>query len=155
MATNLETMMGDLMIIQKNQMGSDELVKARITKTENIVTGLVRQYQNQGTEVVELKDRMNNLELNEEITDEQVRTIQSRVKARVSRVLGYPNGDSVRYYPIFIANIYACLRHSHSLGSRTATTRKKHFDTVMKGIEAWHPNVQELKERKDKLDNNK
>ena len=155
MARKLEDMMQDLMVIQKNQMGADELIRARISKTESIVLGLAQQFESQGTEIVEIKDRMDNLELNEEITDEQVRTIQGRIKKRVSEVLDYPNGDSPRYYRTFIADIYSNLRNNYQLGSRTATTRKKHYDTVMKGIEAWRPDVQALKDKKDKVDKNK
>lgn len=96
---------------------------------------------------------MSQLENNEEIEDEKVREIQARIKQRVSKVLDYPNGDSARYYQTFISNIYAYLRHSHCLGSRTATTKKKHYDTVLLGIETWYPNIQELKDRRNK--NNK
>lgn len=152
MSKNLKEMIGELAVIQKNQMSSDELVKARLASNENIIKGLVIQYENHDTQISAIKDRMDNLELNEEITDEQVRTIQARIKERVSKVLNYPNGDSEKYYQTFISNIYANLRHSYSLGSRTATTKKKHYDTVMRGIEAWHPNIQELKARKDKRD---
>ena len=152
MSKNLKEMIGELAVIQKNQMSSDELVKARLASNENIIKGLVVQYENHDNQISTIKDRMDNLELNEEITDEQVRTIQARIKERVSRVLDYPNGDSEKYYQTFISNIYASLRHSYSLGSRTATTKKKHYDTVMRGIEAWHPNIQELKARKDKRD---
>src|SRR5699024_7324842 len=137
---------------QKNQMSSDELVKARIAKTEGIVLGLANQYQEHDREIIDIKDRMDNLELNEEITDEQVRIIQARIKQRVSKVLNYPSGNSSKYYRIFIANIYSTLRNNHSLGSKTATTKKKHFDTVIRGIDAWHPDIQALKDRKDKLD---
>lgn len=152
MAKNLEEMMQNLMVIQKNQMGADDLVRARLGKTENIVLGLAKQYENHEGKIISIADRMDNLELNEEITDEQVRTIQSAIKSRVSKILNYPNSDSRKYYRTFISNIYSHLRHACNLGSRTATTRKKHYDTVMKGIEAWHPNVQDLKDRKDRLD---
>lgn len=152
MAVHLEDMLQELMVIQKNQMGSDELFKARIAQTESVVVGLVKQYDNQDGKIISLTDRMDNLELNEEITDEQVRTIQSSIKSRVSKVLGYPSTEAKKYYRTFSSNLYAHLRHSHNMGSKTATTRKKHYDTVMKGIEAWHPNVQELKDRKDRLD---
>lgn len=155
MVRKLEDMMENLMTIQERQLSSDELVKARIAKNENLILGLAKQYENHDLQIISLKDRMDDLELNEEITDEQVRTIQSRIKARVSKVLDYPNGDSSRYYRIFIADIYSFLRNNYSLGSKTATTRKKHYDTAMKGIEAWHPNIQELKDKKDKLDESK
>ena len=72
-----------------------------------------------------LKIEWTTLKLNEEITDEQVREIQSRIKSRVTKILNYPNGDSDRYYQTFISNIYGYLRNNYSLGSRTATTKKK------------------------------
>ena len=150
MAKKLEDMMENLMVIQENQMYSDELVRARIAKNENIILGLAEQFQNHDSEIFNLKDRMDNLELNEEITDEQVREIQMRIKQRVTKILDYPNGDSDKYYQTFISNIYAYLRNNYSLGSRAATTKKKHYDTVMRGIEAWYPDVKELKEKKDK-----
>lgn len=152
MNENLQDMIKDLAVMQKNQMSSDELVKARIAKNEMMIVGLAKQYENHDTVILNIKDRMDNLELNEEITDEQVREIQTRIKGRVTKILNYPNGDSDRYYQTFISNIYGYLRNNYSLGSRTTTTKKKHYDTVMKGIEAWHPDVQELKNRKDKRD---
>lgn len=152
MERNLAKMMEELMVIQGNQMSSDELVKARLSNNENIILGLVKQFENQNTEVFSLKDRMDNLEWNEEITDEQVRTIQAAIKSRICKLLNYPNNGAKKYYRTFSSNLYAHLRHNCNMGSKTATTRKKHYDTVMKGIEAWHPNVQELKDRKDRLD---
>lgn len=152
MSKNLKEMIGELAVIQKNQMSSDELIKARIAKSEGVINSLASVYENHDIQISNIENRMDNLELNEEITDEQVRTIQARIKKRVSNVLDYPNGESEKYYQTFISNIYANLRHSYSLGSRTATTKKKHYDTVMRGIEAWHPNIQELKARKDKRD---
>lgn len=154
MGKNLEGMMENLMVIQRSQMSSDELVKARIAKNENLILGMAKQYEDHDVKITSITDRMDNLELNEEITDEQVRTIQEMVKARVSKILDYPNGDSSKYYRTFISNLYSNLRHSYNLGSKVATTRKKHYDTVMKGIEAWHPNIGELKSRKDKRDFN-
>lgn len=152
MARKLEDMMENLMVMQENQLSSDELIRARMVKSERIITTLSHKYDEHDIELNEVKHRMDNLELNEEITDEQVREIQARVKQRVTKVLNYPNGDSDKYYQTFISNIYAYLRNNYSLGSRTATTKKKHYDTVMRGIEAWHPNIQELKDRRDKRD---
>ena len=45
-----------------------------------MIVGLAKQYENHDTVILSIKDRMDNLELNEEITDEQVREIQSRIK---------------------------------------------------------------------------
>lgn len=152
MSRQLEEMIQDLVQIQERQLGADELVRARIAKNESLILGLAQQYEQHDTKITTLEDRMSNYELNEEITDEQSKAIRSRAQARVCQILDYPNGDSDKYYQTFIQNLYAYLRRSHGLGSKINTTKKRHFDTVMRGIEAWHPNVQELKARKDKRD---
>ncbi len=152
MAKKLEDMIQNLALIQERQLGSDDLVRARMAKTESIVLGLSQEVNDNSTNINRLSSRVDNLEWNSEITDEQATAIISKVKARVSKVLDYPNGDSDIYYRTFIANMYAYLRQSFNLGSKIRTTRKKHYDTVMKGISAWHPDIQELKNKKDKRD---
>lgn len=152
MAKKLEGMLENLMTIQERQLNSDELVKARIAKTEQIVLGLATKFDSQDTRISTLEEDVINLKWNEEITDEQATAIRNKVQQRVSKILDYPNGDSDIYYQTFISNIYAYLRKSHNLGSKITTTKKKHFDTVIRGIDAWAPNIQELKARKDKRD---
>lgn len=146
---NLEDMLAKVLNIQERALISDELVKARINKNERLIGALSKDFENIQTDVEKVKLDIENVKYNEEITDEQATAIRRKVQGRVSKVLGYPEGDSEIYYQTFISNIYAYLRNSHNLGSKIATTKKKHFDTVMDGIDAWYPNIEELKRKKD------
>lgn len=150
MARKLEDMMENLMVIQKNQMSSDELVKARIAKNEDLILGLVKQYDRHDSRLSTVEDEIQDLKLNEEITHEQNREFKEKAHSRVHKIIDY--NKEPQYFQIFIRDLYRYLRQNHQLGNPIATTRKKHYDTVMKGIEAWHPDVQALKDRKDKLD---
>ena len=150
MNENLQEMIKDLVVIQKNQMGSDELVKARIAKNEDLILGLVKQYDRQDSRLSVVEDEIQDLKLNEEITHEQNREFKEKAHSRVHKVIDY--NKEPQYFQIFIMDLYRYLRQNHQLGNPIAITRKKHYDTVMKGIEAWHPDVQELKDRKDKRD---
>lgn len=150
MAERLENMMEDLMVIQKNQMTADELVKARLVKNENLILGLAKKYEGQDIRLVNVEDEIENLKLNEEITHEQNREIKQFAHSRVNKMLNYP--AEAKYFQTFIMNLYGYLRRNSQLGNPIAITRKKHYDTVMKGIESWRPNIQELKDRKDKRD---
>lgn len=152
MSRELQNMIQNLALIQKKQLGSDDLIRARMAKTESMILGLSQEVGDNSTNITRLTGRVDDLEWNSEITDEQATAITSKVKARVSKILDYPNGDSDIYYRTFIANMYAYLRQSFNLGSKIRTTRKKHYDTVMKGISAWHPDIEELKNKKDKRD---
>ena len=150
MARRLEDMMENLMVVQQNQMSSDELIRARISKNENIIMSLAKQFEGQDIRITTIEDRIENIELNEEITHEQNREIKLKANRRVSEMLDLPR--ETKYYQIFIMNLYGYLRRNYQLGSPIAITRKKHYDTVMKGIETWSPDTQILKDKKDNID---
>lgn len=93
--------------------------------------------------------RMDNLELNSEIDDVQVKTITESVKSRVYDVLKNEPHDIVgMIYMAFIRKAYYDLKKNHGLGSKIAVTKKRDYERVMQGIDGWYPSkYQDIKNK--------
>lgn len=134
-------------ILQANIAQSNELLRAKIQLTDNAVGGLSKQYVELSDDVSNIKNRMYNYEQNEEITDEQALNLLNKLHYRVCEILNF-NGELIdKYFRVYIKDLYKTLKHSYNMGSKYRTTKKKHYDTVMRGIEAWFPDEEKLKER--------
>lgn len=146
----IENALEKVLQIQENSLTTNELIKAKIVQHDNKINSLSLQFGNIEDDMEMMRGDIADLKLNEEITHEQNREIKQFAHARVNKMLNYP--AEAKYFQTFIMNLYGYLRRNSQLGNPIAITRKKHYDTIMKGIEAWHPNIQELKDRKDKRD---
>ncbi|AEB77407.1 ORF6C domain-containing protein [Clostridium botulinum] len=146
----LQQMMGNLLMVSQNSMETTEVMKAELVSTKNTVRGLATQYNKITGEITNIQDRMDNLELNEEITDEQRNMINQKCRTRVNEVLDYNQDLIDKYYRTYISNLYSILKRNYGMGAKIATTKKRNYDTVMRGIQAWFPKHEKLRQRADR-----
>ena len=142
--------LNELAEIAKTNLLHSQSIERRLGLTEMSLTQLMKDVGGHDTRLNEIETKVENLELNYEITDEQSKFITSRARERVIELIGYPSV----YFRIFIGNCYSFLRANYHLGSTIGTTKKRNYDYVMDGIAAWHPDIDALKARKDKADTN-
>lgn len=100
-----------------------------------------------------VKDDVEQLKLNEEITTSQTITITVAAERRIYEILGDDPFDHERYYRVFISRLYSDARKKAGLGARISTTRKGNFQRCIDYIEAWTPSCgcAALYEHADKL----
>ena len=87
-------------------------------------------------------------ELNYEITDEQYGFMLAKIK---SRVRGFCDPTDI-YYQTYIVDCHGFLKKNYNEGSKAKCTKKRNYDRVMQGVEAWVPDHEALKTKKDKRD---
>ncbi len=85
------------------------------------------------------EDRIEQLELNEEIKTTQVFNIRTAAKTRVFNILGEDVLDYQKYFRYFISRLYSDAKKYAGLGSTISTTRKCDYQKVIDYIEAWIP----------------
>ncbi len=144
----IENMMEKITSSMMVASDSNEVIKAEQRRDRAIIGDiLVRLDANESFKNT-TDSRLTTLELNEEITTEQCKTINSRCNYRVCEILNY-NDVKVRqiYYRVYISDLYKFLRKGYGLGSAMAKTRKGNYDNIFRGIEAWYPNNSVLKQR--------
>ena len=91
------------------------------------------------TDIGGLKDRMDYLELNEEITTTQQETIIELARKRVLEIIGNDPLEVKKYFKIFIQRLYKDTRQNAGLGSKIARTKKCDYQRCIDYIEAWIP----------------
>jgi hypothetical protein len=79
------------------------------------------------------------MKLSYEITDTQKDIILDNAKRRVMEILSYDEDNVARYFRTFISSLYTDMRKYKGLGSKVATTKKRNYDNVIEGIDAWVP----------------
>ena len=84
-------------------------------------------------------NRLDQLELNEEITSEQEIVIRDSAKKRVFTIIGDDVLDYQKYFRSFISKLYTNARKEAGLGSKISKTRKGDYQRVINYIEAWVP----------------
>lgn len=91
------------------------------------------------TDVGTLTIRMDNLELNEEITTEQSERIRELAEKRIVEILGNDPLERQKYFKIFIGKLYSDAKKNAGLGSKIDRTKKREYQRVIDYIEAWIP----------------
>lgn len=91
------------------------------------------------TDIGSLTERMDYLELNEEITTTQQETIIELARKRVLEIIGDDPLEVKKYFKIFIQRLYKDARQSAGLGSKIARTKKCDYQRCIDYIEAWIP----------------
>ena len=102
----------------------------------NLVTTAISSIQDK---MNHQSNRLDQLELNEEIKSEQEIIIRNTAKKRVFEIIGDNILDYQKYFKTFISKLYTDARKEAGLGSRIATTRKGDYQRVINYIEAWVP----------------
>lgn len=112
------------------------------------VKGLKDQY-------TDLNDRMNTIEMKEEITTEQCNKIKTTACIRIYSILGEDKIDRQKYFNSFIRRLYSDAKKYSSLGNAISTTKKGDYQRVINYIEAWTPTGGISKLKREVDDNSK
>ena len=144
--------LGQTALISKQNTESTAVILEKLTKQENLLSGLAVTTNKLSTDIEVVKDDIDQLKLNEEVTTTQQETIIETAQKRVCGILGDDPLDKQRYFRIFIKRLYTDTRHSAGLGSKISRTKKGDFQRVIDFIEGWVPSCgcTALKERADK-----
>jgi len=139
--------MSELQPINNNDL--DKLLKLA-SKNNDSISALVNGYKNLSKhiektdkEIKEIQEDINQLKFNEEITDSQAGVITSMVKQLAKDTTGYPNV----LYRYAVHDIYKHLTERWGMGNKVRTTKKGNYETVIEGIRSYKPDINKLKER--------
>jgi len=142
------TQLTELAEIAKSTVLHGQSVERRLGLMESNLTQLLKDVSEHDTMLNEISTKVTNLELDYEITDEQNKVLRSRVMTRVRKFCEYPSV----YFQTYIRDCYGFLKKNYNCGSSIARTKKRNYDYVMQGIDAWHPDKKAIEERKNKID---
>lgn len=137
-----------LVEMSRNTVVSTNMMVETLKAHDGIIKSLLKRADETVLQVDELGRKVTDLELNYEITDEQYGFILAKIK---SRVRGFCDLTSV-YYQTYIMDCHGFLKKNYNEGSKAKCTKKRNYDRVMQGIEAWVPDKKALEARKDKRD---
>lgn len=119
-----------------NITGQNAMMMQNLNKQLGVVTIAVTTLSD---DIGVIKEDINLLKLNEEVTTTQQETILETAQKRVSEILGDDELERQKYFKIFAKRIYSDTRHNAGLGSKISRTRKGDFQRVIDYIEAWIP----------------
>ena len=123
----------------------------KLQNSNELMLGVSNKVNNIQEDVISMNNRMEQIELNEEVTTEQKEGIRSACRARIYDILGGDPDTYARYYRIFAQRLWSDMRKNCGLGSKIEETHKRDYQRILNGIEAWYPigGVQKLKDRCD------
>lgn len=145
----MQQMLGSAIQISNNNAQSTEVMMAKINQQGNLIGGLAKGLSSVEDNVNDVIFRLNNLELNEEITDEQRLQLNQSCKNRVSCILDYDENLIHKYFRVYILDLYKFLKNKCGMGAKISTTKKRNYDVAMSGIDTWYPNHEKLRKRVD------
>lgn len=140
--------LNELAEIAKTNLLHSQSIERRLGLTEMSLTQLMKDVGGHDTRLNEIETKVENLELNYEITDEQYGFLLEKIKTRVR---GFCDSTSV-YYKTYIMDCHGFLKNKYNEGSKAKCTKKRNYDYVMQGVEAWVPDHGALMAKKDKKD---
>lgn len=122
-----------------------------LQQQSKMVAEIVSKFTDVKQDVTTLRNDIEYLKLETEISTMQCKEISRRIKKKVGEHIKYPSFESQKYYRIYIQYIYRKLRTDYGLGNSTGTTPKRNYESVLKGIdEIIFPDA-ELREHAEKL----
>lgn len=119
-----------------NITGQTAMNLSQMSKQMGVITTAVSTMQ---TDIDGLVNRMDNLELKEEITTTQEENIKECACKRVISIIGDDPLEKQKYFRIFIQSLYKDARRFAGLGSKISRTRKCDYQRCIDCIEAWIP----------------
>lgn len=104
------------------------------------------------TDVRDIKDELEQLKLNEEITTAQHTSIVKTAHKKIYSMIGYSDDEVNKYFRTFVKRLYSDARSYAGLGGQIPCTKKGDYQRVIDYIEAWEPKYgcSKLKEEIDR-----
>lgn len=151
---NLETMqhmLGQTISITKTNAESSAVMIRELEYIKTLVGGFSTKINNISDNIINLEDRMSEIELNEEITEEMANNIRDTVNKRVIEILHFDENEIAKYFRTFVIQCYSSLKKL-GMGSSYRRTKKRYYQMLLDKAEAWIPDegIQSLKDKIDK-----
>ena len=138
-------------ITRDNSMSTAVILK-KMDDQEKLLGGLAKTVNSINDDMSLMKNDIDQIKLNEEVTTDQEETIIQCAKKRIHAILGDDEMENSKYFKTFIMRLYSDTRKYAGLGSKISKTRKGDFQRCINYIEAWFPgeSITELKRKTDK-----
>ena len=121
-----------------------QMVASQLQVTNNQIAVISSEQKDMKADIIELKETS-------EITNLQANSISTAVTTLARELVGYPS----YIYGVTIQDIYRYLRNYWNLGRPLATTEKRHYESVITGLNNYkdnHFDKEALIEHKQNLD---
>jgi hypothetical protein len=148
---DIKNVLGQTVLVTKSNAESTAAMLNRLESAENIIGGLSKRINIMDDTMINYSDRLDNLEYSTELTTSQVSVFVEKSRVRVYDFLNKDTEDE-KYYRIFILDLYKFLKR-YGKASKIERTEKRFYDSIIRGISEWIPDIEKLKARKDFLDN--
>lgn len=128
-----------------------ESMQEMLRQQSQMVKEIVSKFTDVKQDVTTLRNDIEYLKLEAEISTMQCKEISRRIKKKIMEHLKYPSHESQRYSKVYFPYMYRRLRVDYGLGNSIATTPKRNYESVLKGIdEIIFPDA-ELMEHAEKI----
>src|SRR5574344_1182524 len=97
----IQGILGQAIQVQGQTTNDVAVMQQTLNQTRNVVSGLSRGFETLSGDVNNIKDEIDRLKLQEEITDEQREQITAKSKARMCEVLNYDEHDIHMYGRVY------------------------------------------------------
>ena len=119
-----------------NIVGQSATTTNQISQQLGLVVNSVNNLQ---SDMRGIKNDIDQLKLNEEVTTTQQENIIEIARRRVCEILNFDNDEIHKYMKTFISRLYTNARTYAGLGSKISRTKKGDYQRVVDFIEAWEP----------------
>ena len=137
-------------LVISNKSTNDTLTAygSKLVSHENIMKVLSNKQEEQDGKIINLTNRIEDLEYNAELTTSQVTNIVEKAKRKVIEYLPVNTEEIIKYFRTYIADLYRFLK-PYGKASKIERTENRFYGSIMSGIDEWIPNEKQLRERKD------
>ena len=139
-------MLGQTIGITKTNAESVAVMFEDLKHIKSVVGGVLTQMNGMNDTIIGYGDRLDNLEYSSELTTTQVSIFVEKSRARVYDFLNKDTEDE-KYYRIFILDLYRFLKR-YGKASKIERTEKRFYESIIRGIDEWIPDIEKLKARK-------
>lgn len=115
-------------------------------RTGDMLSGVASQMGLMATKVNNISDkvsaldeRMGNLELNEEITEDMYKEIKHALNRHIDEILNHDPVQRAKYFRGFASKFYSEARKNTSCAYAMRRTKKRDYQSVLDYVEAWYP----------------
>lgn len=119
-----------------NLIGSNALTTNQLSKQMGIVITNIDELR---ADMNGMKNDIEDLKYNAEITSEQAKRINLLARKRVYEILGEDEYERTKYYRTFIMRCYHDCRVEAGLGHCISATKKGDYQRAVNYIEGWLP----------------
>lgn len=146
----MQQMLGQTISVVKPMADTMSIMGKKLDEVCSQVGGFILKLNNHDDVLGSLGDRMTEVELNEELTEDQANNIKSIVNKRVAEILHFDDLEMAKYFRTFVVQCYSFLK-KHGMGASYRRTHKRYYQPIIDKAESWIPD-EGIQKLKDKID---